>query len=81
MHYQVIKAGQQYYRIDGANTIWQVVSIFGDANGRHHARLFNVAEPYDMRTYTCEVLRDGRCFRLLSEDPDHGAAIQAAQMR
>lgn len=81
MQFQVIKAGQQYYRVDGAGTVWQVEAIFGDANGRHHARLFNVAAPYDLRTYTCDVLRDDRCFRLLSDDPAHGAAIQVAHMR
>jgi hypothetical protein len=41
-------------------------------------RLFNVAAPSELRTFTCAVLKDDRRFRLLSEDPDHGAASGAS---
>ncbi|MDX1575635.1 MAG: hypothetical protein R3285_05550 [Kiloniellales bacterium] len=72
-----IKAGQQYYAVDGAAKVWQVQEIFGDPSGLRHVRLFNVAAPSELRTFTCAVLSDSRRFRLLSEDPAHGAAIQA----
>lgn len=81
MEFHTIRAGQQYYRVDGAGTVWQVQTIFGDPSGLRHARLFNVAAPYELRTYTCSILHDSRSFRLLSEDPDHGAAIQVAHAR
>lgn len=74
MHTQQIRAGQQYYSVDGAAKVWQVQEIFGDPSGVRHARLFNVAAPTEMRTFTCAVLNDSRRFRLLSEDPAHGAA-------
>ena len=74
MDTQRIRAGQQYYSVDGAAKVWQVQEIFGDPSGVRHARLFNVAAPTEIRTYTCNVLSDSRRFRLLSEDPDHGAA-------
>ncbi len=74
MQTQQIRAGQQYYAVDGAAKVWQVQEIFGDPSGLRHARLFNVAAPYELRTFTCAVLNDSRRFRLLSEDPDHGAA-------
>jgi hypothetical protein len=74
MHTQQIRAGQQYYSVDGASKVWQVEEIFGDPSGVRHVRLFNVAAPYELRTFTCAVLNDSRRFRLLSEDPVHGAA-------
>ena len=69
-----IRAGQQYYAVGGTSKVWQVQVIFGDPNGLRHARLFNVAAPHEQRTFTCSVLKDSRRFRLLSEDPAHGAA-------
>ncbi len=74
MQTQRIRAGQQYYAVDGVAKVWQVQEIFGDPSGLRHVRLFNVAAPYELRTFTCSVLNDSRRFRLLSEDPDHGAA-------
>ena len=71
---QQVKAGQQYYAVDGAAKVWQVQEIFGDPSGLRHVRLFNVAAPSELRTFTCSVLGDSRRFRLLSDDPDHGAA-------
>ncbi len=77
MHTQQIRAGQQYYSVDGAAKVWQVQEIFGDPAGVRHVRLFNVAAPTEMRTFTCAVLNDSRRFRLLSDDPAHGAASRA----
>ena len=74
MQTQRIRAGQQYYAVEGVAKVWQVQEIFGDPSGLRHVRLFNVAAPYELRTFTCSVLNDSRRFRLLSEDPDHGAA-------
>jgi hypothetical protein len=74
MHMQQIRAGQQYYSVDGAAKVWQVQEVFGDPSGVRHVRLFNVASPSELRTFTCAVLNDNRRFRLLSEDPAHGAA-------
>lgn len=74
MQAQQVRAGQQYYAVDGVAKVWQVQEIFGDPSGVRHVRLFNVAAPTEIRTYTCSVLNDNRRFRLLSEDPDHGAA-------
>ncbi|MDX1426019.1 MAG: hypothetical protein R3322_22950 [Kiloniellales bacterium] len=74
MHTQRVRAGQQYYSVDGAAHVWQVQEVFGEPGGLRHVRLFNVEAPRDVRTLTCAVLGDSRRFRLLSEDPDHGAA-------
>ena len=74
MQAQQVKAGQQYYSVDGVAKVWQVEEIFGDPSGVRHVRLFNVAAPTEIRTYTCAVLNDSRRFRLLADDPDHGAA-------
>ncbi len=81
MQTRQIRAGQQYYAVDGAATVWQVQEIFGDPSGLRHVRLFNVAAPSEMRTFTCAVLNDSRRFRLLSEDPAHGAASGASADR
>ena len=69
-----VRMGQQYYAVDGVAKVWQVQEVFGDPSGLRHVRLFNVAMPSELRTFTCSVLNDSRRFRLLSEDPDHGAA-------
>jgi hypothetical protein len=74
MQTQQVRAGQQYYAVDGVSKVWQVDEVFGDPSGVRHVRLFNVAAPTEIRTYTCAVLNDDRHFRLLSDDPDHGAA-------
>lgn len=74
MQPQQVRAGQQYYSVDGAGKVWQVQEVFGDPSGVRHVRLFNVAAPSEMRTFTCAVLNDDRRFRLLSDDPAHGAA-------
>ncbi len=76
-----VKAGQQYYAVDGASKVWQVQEIFGDPSGLRHVRLFNVAVPSELRTFTSSVLSDSRRFRLLSDDPDHGAATRAPVRR
>jgi len=76
-----IRAGQQYYAVDGAAKVWQVQEVFGDPGGLRHVRLFNVAAPSELRTFTCAVLNDSRRFKLLSEDPVHGAASGAATDR
>ena len=75
MQSQQVRMGQQYYAVDGVSKVWQVEEIFGDPSGVRHVRLFNVAAPSELRTYTCAILNDNRRFRLLSEDPDRGAAI------
>jgi len=75
MQVRQVRAGQQYYAVGGVAKVWQVDQIFGDPSGVRHVRLFNVAAPKEIRTYTCAVLNDSRQFRLLSDDPDHGAAI------
>jgi hypothetical protein len=76
MQAQQVRAGQQYYSVDGAGKVWQVQEVFGDPSGVRHVRLFNVAAPTELRTFTCAVLNDSRRFRLLSDDPDHGAATR-----
>ena len=81
MQAEQVRAGQQYYAVDGASKVWQVDEIFGDPSGVRHVRLFNVAAPTEIRTYTCAVLNDARRFRLLSEDPDHGAATSVWSWR
>ena len=74
MQLQDVRKGQQYYRVDGATTVWQVRAIFGDPSGIRHARLFNVEQPYELKTLTCSVLRDASRYRLLANDPAAGAA-------
>ena len=75
MQAREVKPGQQYYAVDAAGKVWQVEEVFGDPSGVRHVRLFNVAAPHEVRTFTCAILSDSRRFRLLSEDPHHGAAI------
>lgn len=77
MQLQEVRKGQQYYRVDGATTVWQVRAIFGDPSGIRHARLFNVERPKELKTLTCSVLRDASRYRLLSDDPVAGAASRS----
>jgi hypothetical protein len=74
MRLREIRKGQQYYRVDGATTVWQVRAIFGDPSGIRHARLFKVGQPNELKTLTCSVLRDASRFRLLAEQPAAGSA-------
>lgn len=69
-----VREGQQYYRVDGTATVWQVQMVYGDPSGIRHACLFNVAAPRELKTLTCSVLRDGSRYRLLAEEPRRGAA-------
>ncbi len=74
MQLQDVKEGQQYYRIGGPATVWQVRGVSGDPNGIRHAQLFNVERPRELKTLTCWVLCDSTRYRLLAEKPDDGAA-------
>ena len=71
-----VKVGQQYHRVGGTPSVWQVATTFGDPSGIVHARLFNVERPSELKTLTCSVLRDSRSYRLLAERP--AAAIMDA---
>ena len=73
--------GQQYHATDGTSTVWQVVEVIGDPSGIRHARMINVAQPLELRTLTCCVLTDPDFYHLLSDGPEHGAAIGQRQAK
>jgi hypothetical protein len=70
-----VKKGQQYYRVDGSPTVWQVRGVFGDPSAIRHAQLFNVERPYEVKTLSCSILLDSNYYRLLTDDPRKGAAV------
>ena len=74
---QNVQKGQQYCCAGGDSTVWQVLSVDPDPSGIPHARLFNVALPYEFRTLACSLLDDHRHYRLLSEATGSGVANQA----
>ena len=55
MSSQNVRKGQQYCSTGGDSTVWQVLSVDPDPSGIPHARLFNVARPYEFKTLTCSL--------------------------
>ena len=72
-----VQKGQQYCCTGGDSTVWQVLTVNPDPSGIPHARLFNVARPYEFKTLTCSLLDDPQHYRLLSEATEAGVANQA----
>lgn len=69
-----VREGQQYCLVNGGGAVWQVRQVYGDPSGIQHARLFNVVDPSQVKTLTCNVLVDPDFYRLLSDYPAAGAA-------
>jgi hypothetical protein len=64
-----VKPGQQFYRVGGSSSVWEVRGIYGDRSGIRHAQMFNVDRPRELKTLTCSVLCDPSRYGLLSEEP------------
>ena len=69
-----VREGQQYCQVNGTGKVWQVRQVYGDPGGIQHARLFNVADPVQVKTLTCNVLTDPDFYRLMSDYPAVGSA-------
>ncbi len=76
-----VQIGQQYYCVGGDSTVWQVLAVFADPSGIAHARLGNVARPYELKTLTCSLLGDPVRFCLLSESPKEGVAAGTVRIK
>ena len=61
--------GEQYLKIDGARSVWQVVAIQIDPNGIRHCRLVNVSDHTDTKAISESTLRKRRFYRLCAEAP------------
>lgn len=76
-----VHIGQQYYCVGGDSSVWQVLAVFAAPSGIAHARLGNVAQPYELKTLTCTLLSDPVRYCLLSESPKDGAATNAIKVK
>ena len=76
-----VKTGQQFYRVEGSSSVWEVRGVSGDRSGIRHAQLFNVERPRELKTLTCSVLCDPSRYGLLSEGPVSGAAAELPRRR
>lgn len=81
MSSQKVQKGQQYCSTGGDSAVWQVLAVNPDPSGIPHARLFNVARPYEFKTLTCSLLDDPQHYRLLSEATEAGVANQAIRAK
>ena len=70
-----VRKGQHYCGANGDMTVWRVLAVAPDPSGIPHARLCQVAQPYEFKTLTCSLISDPRHFRLVSEEDDTGTAL------
>ena len=65
-----VKEGQRYAQrlnIQQRASIWKVGAILAIDPSIPHARLINVADPYQTKTISCNALRDRTYFELIAE--------------
>ena len=65
-----VKEGQRYAQrrsVQHNANIWKVGAILGVDPSIPHARLINVADPYQTKTISCIALRDRTYFELIAE--------------
>ena len=60
-----IKIGQRFHRVGYTSTIWQVISVYRDAQGLEHATLMDEAGRLDKKTLSASVLLDRSQYRLI----------------
>ena len=65
-----VKEGQRYAQrlsVQHSANIWKVGAILAIDPSIPHARLINVADPYQTKTISCNALRDSTYFELVAE--------------
>ncbi|HEY5598515.1 MAG TPA: hypothetical protein VIK47_06895 [Kiloniellales bacterium] len=60
-----IQVGQRYSQVGVPSTVWQVVSIYRDAQGVEHAALANESRRRDRKTLSASALQDRARYRLI----------------
>ena len=60
-----VQVGQRYHQVGLPTFVWQVASIYRDAQGLEHATLTNEARRRDRKTLSTAALQDRSRFRLI----------------
>lgn len=60
-----IQIGQRFSQVGGPAAVWQVVTVYRDAQGVEHAALTNEARQRDRKTLSAAALQDRTRYRLV----------------
>lgn len=61
------RIGEQYRKIDGAGSVWQVVAIQVDPNGIRHCQIVNVSDRTSTKMISERTLITRKFYRRLAE--------------
>jgi hypothetical protein len=63
------RIGEQYRKIDGPGSVWQVVAIRADPNGIRHCQIVNVSDRTNTKVISEGTLTKRKFYRLYAEQP------------
>ena len=61
------RIGEQYRKLDGRGSVWQVVAIHADLNGIQHCRIVNVSDRTNAKVISERTLTKRTFYRLYAE--------------
>ena len=61
------RIGQQYRKIEGLSSVWEVVAIEANRNGIRHCHIVNVTDRTNIKLISERTLTKRKFYRLLAE--------------
>ena len=71
---RTVELGQKYQETNNPRSMWEVEFVYQDGHGLPHARLRNLNNHVDARTFSCAVIMDTSRFRPVAAIPDRVAS-------
>jgi hypothetical protein len=66
------RIGEQYRKIDGLGSVWEVIAIQVDQNGIRHCQIVNVSDRTNTKVISEGTLTKRKFYRRLTEVPSYG---------
>jgi hypothetical protein len=63
------RIGEQYIKIDGPGSVWEVVAVQVDPNGIRHCQIVNVSDRTNTKVISERTLTKRKFYRLFAERP------------
>ena len=61
------QVGQQYRKVDGTRSVWQVTAVEADLNGIRHCHIVDIRDRTSTKAISESTLTKRRFFRLVAE--------------
>ena len=66
------RIGEQYRKIDGLGSVWEVIAIQVDQNGIRHCQIVNMSDRTNTKVIFEGTLTKRKFYRRLTEVPSYG---------